>query len=185
MGRVLVFNALSFLGFHLVDKLLNEGEEVLGVDVIDSERKEEMFLSIGRNSSFELQRKWDEKEDLQAIVGCFYDCTTYVDAFKTEYTRAPHLLLTSEKTTVLDDAIKQVVLPIVYGPWRAGGLAELKNSEKETYWYIDDAIAYVYKHYQQLVSQRDESISYVQRTPYEEGIQKLKAHMEKLHWLYQ
>ncbi|MFD1017848.1 hypothetical protein [Thalassobacillus hwangdonensis] len=42
-----------WIGFHLVEYLLKNGQEVIGVDPIDSDKEEFKYLWIGRNSNFQ------------------------------------------------------------------------------------------------------------------------------------
>lgn len=65
MKKVVVTGALQFIGYHLSNRLLNAGYEVIGVDSLANrrERKEEMLLSFGRNANFQfIDSPWTEVE---------------------------------------------------------------------------------------------------------------------------
>lgn len=49
---ILVAPCFHWIGFHLVEELLNEGEEVVGMQKINTEKEENLALFLGRNSSF-------------------------------------------------------------------------------------------------------------------------------------
>jgi UDP-glucose 4-epimerase len=59
MERVCVTGALGFIGFHLCNRLLNEGIEVIAVDHLQNDRtleEEEMELRMGRNAHYHLHK---------------------------------------------------------------------------------------------------------------------------------
>lgn len=61
MNKAVVTGALGFIGYHLCQRLLEEGVEVIGIDAcIDSKRKEiqeEMLHHFGRNAQFHFIRE--------------------------------------------------------------------------------------------------------------------------------
>ncbi|WP_078555221.1 NAD-dependent epimerase/dehydratase family protein [Bacillus alkalicellulosilyticus] len=75
MKRALVTGALGFIGFHLCERLLNNGIEVIGIDgLLQPENKkiaEHKLDFFGRNASFILmEKKISEIEDFQFLEEC-------------------------------------------------------------------------------------------------------------------
>ncbi|KAA0546499.1 NAD(P)-dependent oxidoreductase [Bacillus sp. BGMRC 2118] len=74
---VLVLGSMSFVGFHLVKRLLEDGITVYSVEINDEKRdeiKEEKMLEIGRNANFislDSQEAFDIEDKLQAIFICY------------------------------------------------------------------------------------------------------------------
>ncbi|GIO25743.1 hypothetical protein [Ornithinibacillus bavariensis] len=52
--EVLVYNCFHWIGFHYVNFLLEQGVEVVGMDNIDTDKKENLAMFLGRNSLFHL-----------------------------------------------------------------------------------------------------------------------------------
>ncbi|MDT8859620.1 NAD(P)-dependent oxidoreductase [Alkalihalobacillus sp. MEB130] len=71
MRKALVTGGLGFIGFHLVERLLSEGIEVVIIDQIPDEKKEELeekWLRIGRNALVTLMDKRLEDVQLEKVV---------------------------------------------------------------------------------------------------------------------
>jgi hypothetical protein len=66
--EVLVYNCFNWIGFHYVNFLLHKGMVVKGVDKVDSDKKENFYMFVGRNSSFELIDSLNNNECNLAIV---------------------------------------------------------------------------------------------------------------------
>ena len=84
MERVLIIGALTFVGYHLVNKMIAEEVEVYGLDFdeFDSMTKinEEKLLLIGRNALFTYYSIRDEdgwrsveEEKFDAVYFCLYE----------------------------------------------------------------------------------------------------------------
>lgn len=50
---VVLFNCFHWVGYHLTRQLLHNGHEVVGVDLIDDTKKEQLYMYVGRNSHFQ------------------------------------------------------------------------------------------------------------------------------------
>ncbi|QDP39781.1 hypothetical protein [Radiobacillus deserti] len=50
---IVIHNCFHWIGYHLIQKFLEEGYEVTGCDSIQSEKKENLHMFVGRNSHFE------------------------------------------------------------------------------------------------------------------------------------
>ncbi|WP_088103545.1 NAD-dependent epimerase/dehydratase family protein [Halalkalibacter urbisdiaboli] len=72
MKKVVVTGGMGFIGFHLCKRLLEEGIEVIAIDEMPSERREqqeEMHLRIGRNALFQLiNKKIEDVDNLHAML---------------------------------------------------------------------------------------------------------------------
>jgi UDP-glucose 4-epimerase len=71
MNKAFVTGGLGFIGFHLVQRLLSEGMEVVVVDEMPNERKEvqeEMWMRIGRNDLVTLLNDKLENVDLATAL---------------------------------------------------------------------------------------------------------------------
>lgn len=71
MKKALVTGGFGFIGFHLVDRLLTEGIEVIALDQMPDERKaiqEEMKMRVGRNALLTIVAEKIERCDLPALT---------------------------------------------------------------------------------------------------------------------
>lgn len=69
MKRAIVTGALGFIGFHLCNRLLSEGIEVIGIDSSTDKRlTEEKLYYFGRNALFKWINKSLEKVDLTTLT---------------------------------------------------------------------------------------------------------------------
>ena len=145
MSTSVVVGAFQFIGFHLAKYLLDQGEEVIGIDWEDEFMEKEM--EFGRNSNFlyipihrlrhvsVVQPKtiyisgYDLKysciEDKRTIV---QQITAFLKTVEINHDSPVILLLSNEEDRsifdpllqVIDDndASKLVYLPTIYGPWQ-------------------------------------------------------------------
>ncbi|MGM9988292.1 MAG: hypothetical protein ACI35O_13835 [Bacillaceae bacterium] len=182
MRRVVIFEALSFIGFQLVDTLLNEGIEVIGIDEIDSERKEEMLFSIGRNSNFELASSYEQEKKTQLCIGCFYEQMTMLSSFKKcEQFGIPMVMIFSKENVKMDMVGEKILIENVYGPWRQKGLAGI---DKETAIYVDDIITYILSICHAVIEKMEINTTLKPSIPFDIGKKKVEEHMQKFNWLY-
>jgi hypothetical protein len=66
----LIQNCFHWIGFHFVNFLLEKGMVVKGVDKINSDKKENLYMFVGRNSSFQLMDSpSNHKADIALIIG--------------------------------------------------------------------------------------------------------------------
>ncbi|WP_100404880.1 NAD-dependent epimerase/dehydratase family protein [Bacillus solitudinis] len=71
MKKVMVTGGLGFIGFHLCQRLLEEGIEVIAIDEMPVDRcheQEEMQMRLGRNALFQLIENKLEDIDLSNIL---------------------------------------------------------------------------------------------------------------------
>lgn len=72
MKNVLITGVMGFIGFHLCERLLNEGINVIGIDTLDGTKEklifEEKLMLIGRNANFAFHDKAMGKLPLHKIL---------------------------------------------------------------------------------------------------------------------
>ena len=135
MPEHIVLSPYSFVGFEICNKLMEEGIEVIGVDLPVSEgpdplEKEEKELYIGRNSNFTI------KEFEQIISGIkneeytFYisDVNLNDKAWRRYFDEMPIrnndrvVYVVTDQKCLINRHIQRrinttIILPTVYGPW--------------------------------------------------------------------
>lgn len=88
MRGAVVIGALTFIGYHLVQKLLTEEAEVLAFDTDDlfrpSEMNEEKLLLIGRHAGFayhslEEREAWGEMREFDVVYFCLCEPNQYTE----------------------------------------------------------------------------------------------------------
>ena len=174
MSEHIVLSPYSFVGFEICNKLMEEGMEVVGVDLpssadSDPMEKEEKELYLGRNSNFtiknfdqiitEIKNEYtfyisdvniNDKEWLEYVEKIpkrNADTLVYV-VMDNEWIKASHIPNQINTT---------IILPTVYGPWpplntvfckclsQAGfPFEQYEIEEKRDAIYISDAIAAIF-----------------------------------------
>ncbi|MEN2466771.1 hypothetical protein [Ornithinibacillus sp. JPR2-1] len=103
-----IYNCFSWIGYHYVHYFLEKGIEVNGIDKIDSEKKENLHMLVGRNSSFRLIPPNSIPKDLVALVIGGTELPIYADRIIQIRTR--------EMKKKLSNAIV-INAPILFGEW--------------------------------------------------------------------
>ncbi|WP_010093623.1 hypothetical protein [Ornithinibacillus scapharcae] len=69
--KILIQNCFHWIGYHYVNYFLEKGMVVKGVDQINTNKKENLYMLVGRNSSFELMETFDPSDqvDVMLIIG--------------------------------------------------------------------------------------------------------------------
>src|SRR5699024_11747942 len=88
----LVENCFHWLGFHIINRLLDNGYQVDGMDDLDTDKKEHLSMFVGRNELFRQITSRERNTD--------YDISMQADARKLE----------SEKEQAIT-----IKLPLVFG----------------------------------------------------------------------
>ncbi|WP_246938623.1 NAD-dependent epimerase/dehydratase family protein [Bacillus pinisoli] len=76
MEEAIIIGAFDFIGYNLLNKLLNDGVVVHGVDIELSEQasdlKEEKILAIGRNANFNYieDNEWESLQEVDTLFYC-------------------------------------------------------------------------------------------------------------------
>ncbi|PLT30390.1 hypothetical protein [Peribacillus deserti] len=150
MQKHIIVGNFQFVGFHLCKKLLEQGNEVIGIDLRNEGNPsfEDKYLEIGRNANFsfltleEWDAAWNEDEDVVVYI-------SYYDMYKTAASRSEHTIAllnsinkksegTAKDTILLgpierkeemdilqlqNESCKTILLPTVYGAWQPEDMA--------------------------------------------------------------
>jgi hypothetical protein len=109
--EVLVYNCFHWIGFHYVNVLLEKGMVVKGMDHIDSDKKENLSMFFGRNSSFQLVSSRDSLNVDVAIIIGNREIPSKIKAERI-IKITNHVQQEDESTNVIT-----IIAPILYGEW--------------------------------------------------------------------
>ncbi|UOQ92823.1 hypothetical protein MUO14_20795 [Halobacillus shinanisalinarum] len=59
----IIYNCFHWIGYHCIQHLLQDGREVIGIDKIDTQVKEHLYMSVGRNSNFQHFSTGEDREN--------------------------------------------------------------------------------------------------------------------------
>ncbi|WP_042149029.1 hypothetical protein [Paucisalibacillus sp. EB02] len=108
---ILIQNCFHWIGYHYVNFLLEKGIVVKGVDKIDTEKKENLYMFIGRNSSFELMDSpKNNKAKIAIVIG---DCNSAAPCIDAE--RIFQLDVNGLKNKIDNATI--IKAPLLFGEW--------------------------------------------------------------------
>lgn len=206
--NVVVVNCFDWVAFHLVEKFINEGYHVLGVDSLQNERREFLYDMVGRNSSFHLydsiqELKNKKTEGLYAFVPNQREVDRIYEECKLtgeQYYILSHLDQNIERKKVSSNAY-HIQLPNVIGPWMSKKeFNSIKNHHDLL--YIDDFITWVTEmpnmatkpnlmriRTKSITNQDngaslENEISVLQKVPIEESINRVENHIQKFPIYY-
>lgn len=142
---ICVMNCFHWIGFHIVNRLTENGYNVDGIANSSSDREEELSFMLGRNSSFTLYQSENEVKDRQ-----------YSDAVLVHPERKPspvQSLKTYNFGKAIDDPnpnFTNIDLPMLFGEWMPmdeqgayidGQYIEFDSTRfRESAIYIDDFV---------------------------------------------
>ncbi|MGM8214670.1 hypothetical protein ACLIA0_03745 [Bacillaceae bacterium W0354] len=72
--QIKIIGCFDDIGYYLVEHFLNDGYEIIGVDDINNEKKEQYYLMLGRNASFSLYNYNEQDEPMN--IEHVYDFNT-------------------------------------------------------------------------------------------------------------
>lgn len=114
----LVLGCYDWIGFHLTNRLLEEGYEVTGMDLINSDKKENLAMFIGRNSYFTFLDQMDDIKEstssIDAVIQLSKECKGKTDLIDTVQ---GNFYVLSSGGASLDEKAIGVTLPVLYGEW--------------------------------------------------------------------
>ncbi|WP_407272392.1 hypothetical protein [Radiobacillus sp. PE A8.2] len=114
----LVIGTFDWIGYHLTQVLLDKGEQVIGLDKIETEKQENLQMFIGRNSSFQHVKSKQELEnhkkydEIKTVINVD---NRSLDSKGLQTKRCFKLV-----NQALDDDVSgytQVEIPLLYGEW--------------------------------------------------------------------
>ncbi|MCA0969601.1 hypothetical protein LCM20_03215 [Halobacillus litoralis] len=133
--------SFHWIGYHLTANLLQEGVSVIGIDSLTSERSEQLYMFVGRNSNF--QHFYNQEDKEQHI---------HIEDDEISIVYEQNELFIEQSGALL----AHLTLPIVYGEWMDLPDHEISNEDELYEWvrereavYIGD---YVKKAFPQVVS---------------------------------
>lgn len=106
---ICVTNCLHWIGFHVVNRLLEDGYPVDGIANMESEREEDLFLLLGRNSLFSLYSNEDQIKEKK-----------YTDVILADGSKQRSIQLKKTfnlGTNRTEPPIINVELPLLFGEW--------------------------------------------------------------------
>lgn len=109
--NILVQNCFHWIGYHYVNFLLEEGMVVKGVDKINTNKKENLYMFVGRNSSFELIDSSNQNEEIDAIL--IIGDIDYTE--KIYCNRIIHILVGNSSKSLPNSIV--INPPLLFGEW--------------------------------------------------------------------
>lgn len=109
--KVLVVNCLDWIGFHLVNQLLEKGYKVDGLHTLVSKKREHLSMFLGRNSSFLLMKSIEMIEyDVCFIIGAYEEI---------EEIKSKHLIhMKHEPIDQIGTGTRlEIQMPLLFGEW--------------------------------------------------------------------
>ncbi|GGA73926.1 hypothetical protein [Ornithinibacillus halotolerans] len=106
---ILVQNCFHWIGYHYVNFLLEKGIVVKGIDKINSDKKDNLAMFFGRNSSFQwFEDSYDEKVSTALIIG------NRISSIPINADRIIQIVL--KQTKKIPDAVT-INAPLLFGEW--------------------------------------------------------------------
>ncbi|QHE51446.1 hypothetical protein [Pontibacillus sp. HMF3514] len=133
----MVWGCFQWVGFHLIREWLDDGETVIGIDLVDTEQKETLEMFVGRNANF--SRVESVEEALKMDAGEHIDALIVIDdqnnnpPFEklTEIPASNYICLNLDGPCRSKHLWTTIELPHVYGPWMTSDTTSI--TEKSVY----------------------------------------------------
>ncbi|WP_082234659.1 hypothetical protein [Halobacillus massiliensis] len=134
---IVLYNCFDWIGYHFARQLLHRGHEVIGVDEIDSEKKEELYLYVGRNSHFQYFTSAEQR-----LNHC-HECEEEV-----------HVLIDRSGVEVKqkDRSIETAEIPALYGEWMEINCEEIETIDDLQFWIIQHQAVYIEDFVEDMIS---------------------------------
>ncbi|WP_188455316.1 hypothetical protein [Virgibacillus oceani] len=104
-----VTNCFDWIGYHLVNHLLNQGQNVIGFDEISSDKKETLSLFFGRNELFTLNPSKRNKQGDDIAIS--------VDVQTSGHSERTIQLRFDKPEEKRKTNIVSIKLPLLFGEW--------------------------------------------------------------------
>ncbi|WP_117170877.1 hypothetical protein [Paraliobacillus sediminis] len=111
----LVIGCFNWVGYHLTDALLVNGDKVVGIDYLDHTKKEELVLNIGRNSNFTFYETIDNSKLKRLDPKAIFVFDSTIDFNYKEFSNVRCFTCMHEKRA--RNNIIEITLPFLYGEW--------------------------------------------------------------------
>ncbi|WP_138416458.1 hypothetical protein [Aquibacillus sediminis] len=111
-----VSRCFNWIGYHLVDQLLQQGQEVIGIDDIKTPKQEHFALLIGRNSLFTHQETVEEARK-EGEIDTLFTINDHERAESLSDLKTSKWIHLSNQAIRDGDHIINVHLPLLYGEW--------------------------------------------------------------------
>lgn len=144
---VVVVGCYEWIGYHLINGYLDDGEEIIGIDTIDTSKKETLSMFFGRNAAFSYYKtmeEWmDQYKDLPSSIYMINE--NYQEEFESIFEKVSNvdvIFLTKENRQVKlaeKDNCFTIQLPFLYGPWMPP-IKNWDNTLPEDALYITDFV---------------------------------------------
>ncbi|GGM24982.1 hypothetical protein GCM10011351_08340 [Paraliobacillus quinghaiensis] len=112
-----IIGCFNWIGFHLLETLLQNGEEVIGVDQLDHPKREHLSMFVGRNANFTYYETLDQvkKNNLNNHIQAVFMCDQ-VQSFNRKSISSLKYIQFFPKQKGQQEVI-EVKLPLLYGEW--------------------------------------------------------------------
>lgn len=129
---VKVVNCFHWIGYHLTNHLLEQGDEVHGVDKIDTDKKELFSLFVGRNNRFTLCNKNKNQQK--------NDVTIEINSQLSHQQNATVIILKKMRRTNSHAETSSIKVSIVIGEWMPKDEIERLTNNLQTDAFLNKAI---------------------------------------------
>ena len=196
--KILIDNCFHWIHFYIVQKYLEEGHIVYGVDSIMDSKEEFLYEMIGRNSNFILLDSLKEvkKEGLK-------EDTIFITNEVSKKVNIPcsHFFLLEERDASEERDVQQdnhfyIYLPAVIGPWMERKKFQKRKNSKAEPLFIEDVVNWFY-HFVTSLNKRNiiimkakgeaihkDHISLLRQFSHEKAIQIVEEHLLRFHYFY-
>ncbi|MBM7571522.1 hypothetical protein [Aquibacillus albus] len=114
-----VLGAFHWIGYQIITRLLDDSYEVIGIDKMESEKKENLSMYIGRNSLFTHVSSSEEMNQLQKLqqINILFEIDSS-QLFNDRYSLNTETVINLDKGRVKASSnTVDVDLPLLYGEW--------------------------------------------------------------------
>lgn len=111
----LVIGCFNWVGYHLTDALLVNGDKVVGIDHLDYIKKEQLALNIGRNSNFTFYETIDESKLNELDPKAIFVFDSTIDFNYKDFLDVRCFTKSYEKHARKN--IIEITQPYLYGEW--------------------------------------------------------------------
>ncbi|MRG87065.1 hypothetical protein [Salinibacillus xinjiangensis] len=157
--KVMIMDCFHWMGFHLVEKYLSEGIEVIGLDQMDHPRKEFLYSMIGRNALFEWNEdisKVESDESKHSVIAFNQQPTKVKKLLKRYKIRGDFYFIMEEGNSSRNNSEElgliqneyMIYTPALMGKWMDDGRFH-EVTELEEYIWMDDFVSWLFSFIEQ------------------------------------